>query len=187
MQLQHGTQEGGRPLGIRVGEVEDPDDLFLVLALLLGRIRVDEHRLGVDDLHRQLIGARDQVKGVLNTRLAQVDRDPGVAAQVSVEDEVDAARARHHVEHRAKASVAKIERDRPQLAEHRLRAVQQHLAPGHFQLALQLHQPVVMRIVLQGQRDATRRRIAVAVGDERLRLDQRVTLLAFDRQRGELA
>ncbi len=91
MDLQHRFQERCGSLRISIRQVEDPNDLLLVFALFVRRIRIDQHRLGVDHLHRQLVGARDQLERVLHARLAQVDRDSRFAAKIAIENEVDAA------------------------------------------------------------------------------------------------
>ncbi len=108
VQFHRRFQERRRPFRITVGEIERLDQQFLMLALLLGRVRIDQNRLRVQHLARKLARGQDHVERVFEAHRRRVDRH-ALVMDVLVQHEVDAAGAAHHVEHAADIGVAEVE------------------------------------------------------------------------------
>ena len=84
------AEEVDRFLEIRVAQVERPDDLFLVLTSLGGRIGRDGHRARRGDSIEVVCARRHGDERVLERCVVQIDRDR-LLAECGIEDHVDAA------------------------------------------------------------------------------------------------
>ncbi len=101
-----------RLLHVCVCDVESLHHQLLVLAQLLRRVGVDEHRGLVDDLLLELVAHQDEAHHLLEVLVAHRERAALIGAHVLVEHEAHAGGALKDVEHRAHRHVAQLERDR---------------------------------------------------------------------------
>ena len=62
-------------VGVGVRDVERPDDLLVVLRVLLRRVREDEDRAVAQDLVRELVHRHDLVQRLLERHAVELHRD----------------------------------------------------------------------------------------------------------------
>ena len=99
-------------LDVGVREIEALHHELLVLALLLRRVRVDEHRVLGEHLVLERIGEHRHADRLLDGGVAQRDAGALVGAHIAIEDEIDAGGALQHLEDVPQRHLAQIERDR---------------------------------------------------------------------------
>ena len=121
--LHHLLDQVERLLHVGVGEVEAARHQLLVFALLGRRGRVDQHRVGVEQLAVDLLGGGEQLDDLVDRGVAHEDADQRVVAHVAVEHEVEPGGARQGLEHHAQRRVAELQvhllRQRPSERGHR--------------------------------------------------------------------
>ncbi len=102
----------GHHLGVGIGQVEGLDRHLLVFLLLGGRVRIDQHGVGVHHLLFELVGQQQEIDRRLHRAVAQQDRGALVGLDVLVEHEVQVGPARDHLEDLLQGRVAELDGDR---------------------------------------------------------------------------
>ncbi|NKA91397.1 hypothetical protein GO305_05025 [Ralstonia solanacearum] len=121
LDLQKILQQRVDVLGVRVGQLERAHLEVLVFLLLGRRGRIDEHRVGVEHLLRELVLQQDHVDRVFERGIRDEDRGLQIDAHIAIEDDAQARRARQRFEHHAHVGIPELQRHR--LAHDRRRGV----------------------------------------------------------------
>ena len=96
----HSLDQGLRLLHIGISQIKAAHHQFLILLGLGGCVRVDQKTVVVELAFFQLIGRQNQPQNIFQRAVANKERDLGITPDILVEDEIQAGRARQHLENR---------------------------------------------------------------------------------------
>ncbi len=107
--LEHRLQHVLQILRISVGDLKGANFQFLVFLLLGRRRRIDEQRVGIENLFLELVLQENQVNRVIDRCIADKNRGLEIGAHIAIKNHVQAGRTRQRLEHHAYVGIAKLQ------------------------------------------------------------------------------
>ena len=128
--------------------MEDPDHQFLVLALFVRGVGIDQDGLRINNPFGQLIGAQDQVQCIFDFARLHVEGGAAIEPDITVEHEVDPAAPGDGLQQGAHCRIPEVQTERARFSQAAARTGSQALL--QLQLTLHHQQICMARRIAQG-------------------------------------